>query len=174
MNGYSARTAGFLAENSSAGMLSAVRGHPPAFIRKGSHMSEQENIAVVQQAYTNFKSGNINALIDQMTDDVVWQLPEIKNVPLAGKRTGRDGVADFFATLARDQDVLEFEPRKFVAQNDTVVSLGYYEWHVKETGRDFESDFVHIFTIRDGKIAGFREHFDSAVVAAAYQKAMSA
>ncbi len=130
-------------------MLSAVRGHPPAFIRKGSHMSEQDNIAVVQQAYTNF-------------------------VPLAGKRTGRDGVADFFATLARDQDVLEFEPGEIIAQNDKVVSLGHYKWQVKETGRDFESDFVHIFTIRDGKIAGLREHFDSAVVAAAYQKAMSA
>ena len=133
-------------------------------------MSEQENIAVVQQAYTNFKSGNINALIDQMTDDVVWQLPEIKNVPLAGKRTGRDGVADFFATLARDQDVLEFEPRKFVAQNDTVVSLGYYEWHVKETGRDFESDFVHIFTIRDGKMQKFELFFDTNAAAEAYRK----
>ena len=94
-------------------------------------MSEQENIAVVTEAYNNFKTGNINALVDQMTDDVVWQLPEIKNVPLAGKRTGRDGVADFFATLARDQDVIEFEPRKFVAQHDTVVTLGYYQWHVK-------------------------------------------
>jgi len=137
-------------------------------------MSEQENIAVVQQAYNNFKTGNIRALVDQMTDDVVWQLPEIKNVAIAGTRRGREGVTDFFATVARDQEVLEFEPRKFVAQHDTVVSLGYYQWHVKETGRDFASDFVHIFTIRDGRIAGFREHFDSAVVAAAYQKAMSA
>ena len=137
-------------------------------------MSEQENIAVVQQAYNNFKTGNIPALVDQMTDDVVWQLPEIKNVAIAGTRRGREGVTDFFATVARDQEVLEFEPRKFVAQHDTVVSLGYYQWHVKETGRDFASDFVHIFTIRDGRIAGFREHFDSAVVAAAYQKAMSA
>ena len=137
-------------------------------------MSEQENIAVVQEAYNNFKTGNISGLVDQMTDDVVWQLPEIKNVPIAGKRTGRDGVADFFDSVWRDQDVLEFEPGEIIAQNDKVVSLGHYKWRVKETGRDFESDFVHIFTIRDGKIAGFREHFDSAVVAAAYQKAMSA
>lgn len=137
-------------------------------------MSEQENIAVVTEAYNNFKTGNIPALVDQMTDDVVWQLPEIKNVAIAGKRTGRDGVTDFFATVARDQDVLEFEPREIVAQNDKVVSLGHYKWRVKATGKDFESDFVHIFTIRDGKIAAFREHFDSAVVAGAYQQAMSA
>lgn len=137
-------------------------------------MSEQENTAIAQQAYNNFKTGNIQALLDQMSADITWQLPDVPGVPLAGRRTGRDGAADFFATVARDQEVVEFEPREFVAQGDKVVSLGYYKWRVKETGREFESDFVHIFTIRDGKVAGFREHFDTAVVAAAYQKAMNA
>ena len=137
-------------------------------------MSEQENTAIAQQGYNNFKTGNIEALLDQLSADVTWQLPEMKGVPLAGKRSGRDGVADFFATVARDQEVLEFEPREFVAQGDKVVSLGHYKWRVKETGREFETDFVHVFTIRDGQIVGFREHFDSAAVAAAYQKAMNA
>lgn len=137
-------------------------------------MSEQENTATVQQAYNNFKAGDIQALLTQMSDDATWQLPEIEGVALAGKRTGRDGVRDFFATVARDQDVIEFSPREFVAQGDKVVSLGHYKWRVKETGREFESDFVHVFTIRDGKIVAFREHFDTAAVAAAYQKAMSA
>ena len=137
-------------------------------------MSEQESTAIAQQAYDNFKTGNIEALLDQLSDDITWQLPEMDGVPLGGIRTGREGVADFFVTLARDQDVIEFEPREFVAQGDKVVSLGHYKWRVKETGREFESDFVHVFTIRDGKIVGFREHFDSAVVAAAYQKAMNA
>lgn len=137
-------------------------------------MSEQDKTAIVQQAYNNFKTGNIQGLLDQMSDDVTWQLPEIEGVPLAGKRTGRDGVSDFFATLARDQDVIEFEPREFVAQGDKVISLGHYKWRVKASDREYTSDFVHVFTVRDGKIAGFREHFDTAVVAAAYQKAMSA
>lgn len=137
-------------------------------------MNEQENTATIQQAYNNFKTGNIEDLLDQMSDNITWQLPEIEGVALAGKRTGRDGVRDFFATLARDQDVIEFEPREFVAQGDKVISLGHYRWRVKDTGREYASDFVHIFTVRDGKIAAFREHFDTAVVAAAYQKAMSA
>ena len=136
-------------------------------------MNEQENTATIQQAYNNFKTGNIEGLLDQMSDNITWQLPEIEGVALAGKRTGRDGVKDFFATLARDQDVIEFEPREFVAQGDKVMSLGHYRWRVKDTGREYASDFVHIFTVRDGKIAAFLEHFDTAVVAAAYQKAMS-
>ena len=137
-------------------------------------MSEQNNAATVQQAYNNFKTGNIQALVEQMSDGITWQLPEIEGVPLAGTRNGRDGVKEFFATLARDQDVLEFEPLESVAQGDKVISLGHYKWRVKETGREYESDFVHVFTVRNGKIVAFREHFDSAVVGAAYRKAMSA
>ena len=137
-------------------------------------MSERENAAIVQQAYTNFKTGNIQGLLDQLSDHITWQLPEVEGVPLAGKRTGRDAVGEFFDTVARDQEVLEFEPLESVAQGDKVVSLGHYKWRVRETGREFSSDFVHIFTVRNGKITAFREHFDSAVVAAAYQKAMTA
>lgn len=137
-------------------------------------MAELENIGVAQQGYDNFKTGNIAALVAQTTDDIVWQLPEVEGVALSGTRTGRDGVTEFFATVARDQEVIEFEPREFVAQNDKVVVLGNYRWRVRNTGREFASDFVNVFTIRDGKIAAFREHFDTAVAAAAYRQAMSA
>lgn len=136
-------------------------------------MSEQ-NTTIVQAAYNNFKTGDIPALLAQISEDATWQLPEIPGVALAGKRIGREGVGEFFTIVARDQDVIEFSPSEFVAQGDKVVSLGHYRWRVKETGREFESDFVHVFTIRDGRIAAFREHFDTAAVAAAYQKAMSA
>ena len=137
-------------------------------------MNEKQNAETVQEAYNNFNTGNIQALLDQMSDNVTWELPEIEGVPLAGKRTGRDGVKEFFETLSRDQDVLEFEPIESLAQGDKVVSLGHYKWRVKGTGREYASNFVHVFTVRNGKITGFREHFDTAAVAAAYQKAMTA
>lgn len=69
---------------------------------------------------------------------------------------------------------MQFEPQEFVAQGDKVVSLGHYTWRTKTTNRDFESDFAHVFTVRDGKIVGFREFMDTVTVARAYQKAQSA
>ena len=137
-------------------------------------MNEQENTVIVQQAYQNFKTGNIGGLLDLCAEDITWELPELEIMPIAGKRTGRDSVQEFFAMLARDQDVLEFEPREFVAQRDKVVSLGHYRWRVKDTDREYRSDFVHIFTVNGGKITSFREHFDTAVVTVAYQRALSA
>jgi ketosteroid isomerase-like protein len=137
-------------------------------------MSEQENTKLVQQAYENFKGENIQALLGLLSDDVEWQLPETENVPFAGKRRGREQVGQFFATLADAQEAKQFEPREFVAQGDKVVALGHYIWRLKATGREYEADWAHVFTVRDGKIAGFHEYTDTAAAATAYQKARSA
>jgi uncharacterized protein len=137
-------------------------------------MSEQENTQIVRQTYANFKSGDIQALVSLLSDDVEWQLPEIEGVPFAGQRRGREEVAQFFATLADAQDVRQFEPRELIAQGEKVVALGHYTWHVKSTGREYGGNWAHVFTIRDGKITGFHEYTDTAAAAAAYQKARSA
>jgi len=137
-------------------------------------MSERNNTAIAREAYDKFKKGDIQALLTLMSDDIIWELPEIEDVPIAGSRSGQAAVGEFFAMVARDQDVIVFEPREFVAEGDKVVALGHYQWRVRDTDREFATDFVHIFTIRNGKIVAFREHFDTAAVASAYQKAMIA
>ena len=136
-------------------------------------MSEQ-NKAIVEQAYNNFKTGNIEGLLDLMSDDITWTLPEMEGVPFAGKRSGRDEVGEFFGTLGSTQDSLRFEPREMFAEGDKVISLGSYDWRVKSNNRDFGGDFAHVFTVREGKIVDFHEYMDTAACIAAHQKAMSA
>ena len=136
-------------------------------------MSEQ-NKAIVEQAYTNFKSGNIDALLNLFAEDISWTLPEMEGVPFAGKRTGRAGVGEFFATLGASQDSLRFEPRELIAEGDRVVSLGSYDWRVKANNHEFGGDFAHVFTIRGDKIVAFHEYMDTAACSNAYQKAMTA
>jgi ketosteroid isomerase-like protein len=136
-------------------------------------MSDQ-NRGIVEQAYNNFKTGNIDALLNLMSDDVTWTLPEMEGVPFAGTRTGRASVGEFFATVGASQDVVSFEPRDLIAEGDRVIALGSYSWRVKATNRDFSSDFAHAWTIRDGKLIAFHEYTDTAVCIAAHQKAMSA
>ena len=131
-------------------------------------MSEQETVGVVRRAYENFKSGNIAGILDSVTDDVDWRLPEITGAGFAGQRKGRDSVAGFFSSLAEQQDTVSFEPREFVAQGDKVVALGDYRWRVKKTGREYGGEWAHVFTVRDGKITAFHEYMDSAAAVAAY------
>jgi ketosteroid isomerase-like protein len=131
-------------------------------------MSNQDNVGVVRRAYENFKSGNIGGILDSVTEDVDWRLPEMSGIGFAGRRTGRDAVGGFFSSLAEGQDSVSFEPREFVAHGDKVVALGDYRWRVKKTGREYGGEWAHVFTVRDGKIAGFHEYMDSAAAVAAY------
>jgi ketosteroid isomerase-like protein len=132
-------------------------------------MSDQYNVEVVRHAYENFKTGRIGALLEQVSEDVDWRLPEIEGAPFAGARRGRGQVSEFFTSLTDSQDVVSFEPREFVAQGDKVVALGSYVWRVKSNGREYGGEWAHVFTIQDGNIIGFNEYMDSARAEAAYR-----
>jgi ketosteroid isomerase-like protein len=138
-------------------------------------MNLQENTNIVQQAYDNYKNGNLPALLNLVAENVSWELPEMEGVAVAGTRRGRDGVADFFSQLAATQEVVSFEPAEFIAQGNKVVSLGRYTFTVKVSGGQFTSDFAHVFTIENGRITRFQEFTDTLAVANAYrQQAASA
>jgi ketosteroid isomerase-like protein len=95
---------------------------------------------------------------------------ELEGVPVSGTWHGREQVGQFFQSLSDTQEARQFEPREFVAQDDKVVALGHYAWHVKSTGREWESDFVHVFSVRDGKVTRFQEYADTAAIAGAYRE----
>ncbi len=133
-------------------------------------MSAQENLKLVRQGYEHFKSGNIQGLLSLFSDDIQWELPQIENVPFAGKRRGREQVGQFFVSLGKEQEVVQFDPQEFVADDGQVVVLGHYAWRVKSTGQKFEGDWAHLFTVRSGRIVRFREYTDTATAAAAYRK----
>ena len=132
-------------------------------------MGERENTELVHQAYQHFKNGDIQNFLGLLSEDVEWTLFEIEGVPFSGTRCGSERVGEFYSQVFDTEEVLHFEPRELVAQGDKVVVLGDYAWRVKSTGREYESDFVHVITVRDGKVARFQEFMDTAVVGAAYR-----
>ena len=133
-------------------------------------MNEQENTKLAQQVYENFKSGDIKTLLNLLSVNIEWQLPEIENVPFAGKHRGHEEMGQFFESLVDTQEFQHFDPREFIAQGDKVVALGHYAWLVKSTGREYGGDFAHVFTVDDGKVVRFHEYMDTAAVAAAHRK----
>ena len=136
-------------------------------------MNEQENARLVQHNYQSVKAGDIPTLLNSLTEDIQWQLPEMENVPYAGKWQGREQVGQFFSTLAEVQDVGEFEPKEFIAQGDKVVVLGRFSMRIKSMGRDFGSDWAHVWTVLGGKVTHFREYVDTATVSGAHTAAQT-
>lgn len=132
-------------------------------------MSDQ-NVKVVQDAYAAFKRADIQSILNALSPDVDWDpLSGLAGkVPQAGRRRGPGEVGEFFKILGREADFSVFEPREYIAQGDRVVALGHYEGRATSTGKTFKADWAMVFTIRNGKIANFREYVDTANVLAAY------
>jgi uncharacterized protein len=133
-------------------------------------MDERENTQLVQQAYRDFQNGDIPALLDALSEDVEWVVPEVEGVPGRGTWRGPEQVGEFFRILSDTQEPRQLDLREYVAQGDKVVVLGHYVWHVKATGKEWESDFVHALSVRDGKVTRFQEYTDTAVFGDAFRE----
>lgn len=124
-------------------------------------MAEQQNVDIVQQAYAAFGRGDIPGLLSLLDTDVPWVTPGPSDLPTAGRRRGHAGVGEFFTTLVSMADIRRFEPQDFIAQGDKVVVLGEETAVLKATGATVENRWVHIFTVRGGKVVAFEEVFDA-------------
>ena len=137
-------------------------------------MSEQENLRLVQEGYSDFARGDVQNLLEKFSDDIEWLIPGSKTNPLAGTYKGKDGVGRFFKLLSDLTEISSFEPRDFVAQGDKVIVLGSESGRIKTTGREFHSEWAMAFTLRDEKIVKFQEYGDTANWEAAFSGAQAA
>jgi uncharacterized protein len=133
-------------------------------------MTETQNTKVIQDAYAAFARGDVTALLGTFDDKIIWKPVQgaADYVPQHGDRHGKAAVREFFELLPQTLTFQQFEPREYVAQGDKVVALGHYRATTPGGGM-FDSDFVMVFTLRNGKITSFQEFSDSAQINAAYQ-----
>ena len=122
-------------------------------------MSEQDNRALVQRGYDAFGRGDIEALLVLLDDNVEWITPGPSDLPTAGRRRGRQQVAEFFKGV-------RFEPESFVSEGDRVVVLGSETTRFKATGKVLDMRWAHVFTVRNGKVVAFEEYQDTSALMA--------
>jgi uncharacterized protein len=133
-------------------------------------MTREDNVQLVQQLFEAFSRGDIGSVLAALTEDVDWQGPVSQHagsLPWAGRRRGREQVADYFRQLAAASRFHPMQDVVFTAAGDRVVAEGRNRNTARATGRSYEHEWVMIFTIRDGKIARFRHYYDPADITAA-------
>jgi uncharacterized protein len=138
-------------------------------------MGNSQNVELVQRAYSAFKRADTPGVLETLSEDVDWFIPGPEGIiPFAGRRRGPQQVAEFFRKLAESQIAELFEPLDFIDGQDKVIVLGTQRWRVKSTGRIYNDDWVHVFTIANGKITKFQEYHDTAAEAAAHKDSLGA
>jgi uncharacterized protein len=120
-----------------------------------------EALAVVQSAYAAFNRRDIPAVLDLIADEVEWKFIGSKGMPYTGTFRGKDEVAKFFASIPEVEDLLVFEPREFIPAGEKVAVLGWQRSQVRLGEKVFESEWAHIFTIRDDRIVRFWGMYDT-------------
>jgi ketosteroid isomerase-like protein len=131
-------------------------------------MSDRSNIDIVKDTYAAFGRGDVPAILRELDPSVEWVVTGPKDIPWAGSFRGHDEVKKFFATIDAQSEVHSFEPQTFIADGNQVVALGSEKISSKRTGRAYESEWAHAFTLKGGKIIKFREYTDTSAIAAAF------
>jgi len=131
-------------------------------------MNEQENTKVARRLYETFNSGDVEGFLNTFSEDASWNSPDIENVPLETNVTGRDKIGEFLTKIDEYEEFLKIEPKEFIAQGDKVVVLGELQVRSKLTDKQYDSGFVHIIEVKDGKAISFLEYFDNAAAGKAH------
>lgn len=129
-------------------------------------MSEKDNVACIVKIYEAFGRGDVGFIVAQLTDDVRWVTHFDPVVPWAGDYSGKTSVPKFFAAIGGAVDVTRFDPQEFVAQGDTVVSIGEFGFSARTTGKAHLSRWVFIWKFRQGRIHDYEQFHDASIASA--------
>lgn len=124
-----------------------------------------DNSNFINSLYDAFKRGEMKTILDSLDPSIEWASNgDAKIIPWGGRRSGVAGVASFFKSLADDLDFEIFEPRDFFDAGDTVIVIGRTRARLKRQGGVFDCEWAHVFTVKNGKLARFREFYDTAAI----------
>lgn len=129
-----------------------------------------DNIAITQEIFARFGRGDVPAILQLLSDDVVIEFYGPSVIPYANTFKGQGGARKFFETVLSSVDIHQFDAEEFIAERDKVVVTGHLRLTAKATGGTIESDFVHVITMKDGKWTRFRDFMNTAVAQAAFSK----
>ena len=120
------------------------------------------NTELAKSLYAAFAKGDVPTVLGALAPDVRWT--EAAGGPYGGVSIGPKAVLEnVFARLGADWDGFSAVPREFVAEGDTVVSLGDYSATFKATGKSFSAPFAHVWKFSDGRVVSFEQFTDTAV-----------
>lgn len=119
------------------------------------------NRETAQRSYEAFGRGDIPAVLGVLSPQVEWQVPA--SLPFEDQ-VGPEAVGqNIFAALANLFDDFGVEVREILdAGDDAVVALGAYRGTGRQTGKQLDPEFVHLWRFDpEGKVRFFRSYTDT-------------
>ncbi len=128
------------------------------------------NADIVNTLYAAYGRGDIEAVVAGLSPDVTWhEHGRLEDFPAFGPRKGHAEVREVLGLFRSELEFEAFTPLEVHAVADRVFVLGHTAARLRRNGRRVETDWVHVFGLRDGKVTSFAEFADTAQVAEAWR-----
>ena len=119
---------------------------------------------ILRSFYDKLATGDAPGALGLMAPDIEWITMWHYKVEGRGPERVAEGL---FKPLVAEWSRFTLVPTEFIAEGDTVVSLGDFTGVHGMTGKTAEARYAHVWTVRDGKITRFRQYIDTLAVAEA-------
>ena len=124
-------------------------------------MSADAHVQSIQSLYAAFGRGDIPAILELLSDEVLWIHTGAPELPYGRTYHGKKGVAQFFQDLAGVLEFPVFEAHTFLSDGTRVVAIGRYEAKAPATGRGAADDWAMLWTFEQGKIVRYQAFVDT-------------
>lgn len=126
-----------------------------------------KNSELLMRWYNSYDQGDFVTPKTLAHENIEFNVSE--NFPLGGRHVGAEDVLDhYFPELGKllDQYFENWKliPERLIESEDTVVSIGRYTATVRKTGDELVSPFVHVWEVRDGKLAKTTQYVDTLAI----------
>ena len=123
--------------------------------------TEKSPTTLAQEAYAAFGRGDVETIVSMCADDVIWKQIGPDGLATGGTFQGKAAVGQWFANLGTMDDVRQFEPRQFFEGPGHCTAVGSYRAADRKTGIEFSTDWIHLFELKNGKLARWTGALDT-------------
>lgn len=130
------------------------------------------NTEVIGGLYKAFSAGDIPAVLASLDEKVVWMEAEGNALADGNPYIGPEAVLNgVFARVGADHEYFKLEDIELheMSGNKVLATLRY-DAKVKETGKAYNAQVAHLWTLKDGKVIGFQQYVDTKKLADAARR----
>ncbi len=112
---------------------------------------------VIATLYKDFSSGDIPGAVALMDENIIWNEAEGNTYADGNPYVGPDAVLKgVFARIGADNEYFKLEDiqRHEMSNNQVLATLRYIGKN-KNTGKEYNFQAAHLWTLKDGKVIAF-------------------
>lgn len=121
-------------------------------------------VETVRAFYAALGAGNAPVALGLMANDIEWITMWHYKVDGRGPQKVAEGLV---MPLMKEWKEFKLVPSEYIADAETVVSLGNFIATHGTSGKTVDARYAHVWTVIDGRIKRFRQYIDTLAVAEA-------